>query len=116
MRIYLDLTNFLDIGPELKKEKIIVKQLISPTAYFIHCDLIDKNQNLLNNKKTDILAKLDIKGKPYEKASYHVFRQRPFHDCSTGSYVNSITASVRDQDGELFDFKGMPLEFELELN
>ena len=30
--------------------------------------------------------------------------------------MNSITLSVRDQDGKLFDFKGMPVEFELELN
>ena len=28
----------------------------------------------------------------------------------------SITLSVKDQDGELFDFKGMPIEFELEIN
>ena len=42
--------------------------------------------------------------------------QQPIRDCSTRSHVNSITISVRDQDGELFDFKDMLLEFELELN
>ena len=92
-----------------------VKKLNSPSAYFIHCDLIDKNQNFLNNKKTDLLAKFDVNGKPYEKVSYHSQIQT-FRDCSTSSHVNSITISVRDQDGELFDFNGMPLEFELELN
>ena len=85
-------------------------------SYFIHCDLIDRNFNFFNNKKSDILAKIDVKGWPYEKVRYDASPQQPFHDCSTSSHVNSITISVRDQDGELFDFKYMPLEFELELN
>ena len=92
-----------------------VKKLNSPSAYFIHCDLIDKIENFLNSKKTDLLAKFDVSGKPYEKVSYRSQIQA-FRDCSTDLHVNSITLSVRDQDGELFDFNGMPLEFELELN
>ena len=94
----------------------IIKRVITTTAYFIHCDLIDKNNNLLNSKRSDLLAKFDVTGKPYEKVRYVASSQQPFRDCSTDSYVNSITISVRNQDGELFDFKGLPLEFELELN
>ena len=93
-----------------------VKKLNSPSAYFIHCDLINRNFNFVNNKKSDLLAKIDVKGKPYEKVRNDASPQQPIRDCSTSSHVNSITISVRDQDGELFDFKGMPLEFELELN
>ena len=85
-------------------------------AYFIHCDLIDKTNNLYNNKRTDLLAKFDVKGKPYEKVSYVSSSQQPFRDCSTDKHVNSITLRVRNKDGELFDFKGMPIEYELELN
>ena len=93
-----------------------IKHVMKTTAYFIHCDLIDKTNNLYNNKRTDLLAKFDVKGKPYEKVSYVSSSQQPFRDCSTDSYVNSITISIRNQDGELFDFKGMPIEYELELN
>ena len=93
-----------------------IKQITSTTAYFIHCDLIDKTNNLFNNKRTDLLAKFDVKGKPYEKVSYVCSSEQPFRDCSTDSHVNSITLSVRDQDGELFDFQGLPIEFELDLN
>ena len=93
-----------------------IKRLNIPTAYFIHCDLIDKTNNLFNAKRSDLLAKFDITGKPYEKVSYNVPSQQPFRDCSTDEYVNSITLSVKNQDGELFDFKGMPIEYELELN
>ena len=103
------------VGRRLNIETI-VKYLGYPTAYFIHCDLIDRNFNFVNNKKSDLLAKIDVRGKAYEKVSYDASPQQPIRDCSTSSHVNSITISVRDQDGELFDFKGLPLEFELELN
>ena len=92
-----------------------IKRVITTTAYFIHCDLIDGNNNLFNGKKSKLLAKFDVVGKPYEKVRYDTSLQFSFRDCSTDSHVNSITLSVRDQDGELFDFKGMPIEFELEL-
>ena len=115
LRIKCDLGIFLDIGRELKKEIIVVKQIEKPTSYFIHCDLVDKNFNFFN-KKSDLLAKIDVKGRPYEKVRYGASPQQPIRDCSTSSHVNSITISVRDQDGELFDFKDLSLEFELELN
>ena len=94
----------------------IIKRFMIPTAYFIHCDLIDRNNNLYNGKRSDLLAKFDITGKRYEKVRYDTSLQFPYRDCSTDSHVNSVTLSVRDQDGELFDFKGLPIEFELELN
>ena len=93
-----------------------VKLLRYPTTYFIHCDLIDRNQNFFNNKRSDLLAKLNVKGKAYEKVSYHASPQQPFRDCLTGSHANSITLSIRDQDGEFFYFNGTPIEFELEIN
>ena len=92
-----------------------VKKLNSPSTYFIHCDLIDRNLNSVNNKKSD-LSKIDIKGRPYEKITYVASTSQPICDCSTTSHVNSISISVKDQAGELFYFNGMPLEFELELN
>ena len=47
---------------------------------------------------------------------YDSSASQPIRDCLTSSHVHSITVSVRDVNGELFDFKGMSLEFELELN
>ena len=94
-----------------------VKKLNSPSTYFIHCDLIDRNFNFFNNNKSDLLAKIDVKGKPYEKVRYDAsHQQQPIRDRSTDSHVNSIKISVRDENGEFFYFKGLPLEFELELN
>ena len=50
-----DLAELFGIGRKLNN-KTIVKYLRYPTAYFIHCDLIDRN-NSFNKEKTDLLAK-----------------------------------------------------------
>ena len=78
--------------------------------------MIDRDYNFFNNKKSNLLAKIDVKGRPYEKLRYDASPQQPIRDCLTDSHVNSIKISVRDENGELFDFKDMRLEFELELN
>ena len=112
-----DVADLLVIGERGLKAggKLIIRQMKQP-AYFVHCDLIDRDFNFVNNKKSDLLAKIDLKGRPYEKVRYDSSASQPIRDCLTSSHVNSITVSVRDVNGELFDFKGMPLEFELELN
>ena len=76
-----DLANLLGINRVLDLTTH-VKNLRYPTTYFIHCNLIDKNQNFLN-KKSDVLAKLDLKGKPYEKVSYESSTHEPFRECLT---------------------------------
>jgi len=55
-------------------------------------------------------------GLPYNKVSYYSLSQEVLRECSTDRHVNGITLSVKDESGELFDFKGLPLEFVLELN
>jgi len=70
----------------------------------------------LNGKRSDALARFDIKGRPYEKINYSLPPHEVSRDCSTDAYVTSKAVSVKDEHGELFDFKGLPLEFELEIN
>jgi len=93
-----------------------VKKLNIPAVYFIHCDLIDKSNNFLNGKRSDILAKIDIRGLPYDRVTYPSLPQDVLRECSTSQHVHQITLSVKDEDGEMFDFKGLPIEFVLELN
>jgi len=78
--------------------------------------LLDKERNLFNGKRADVLALFDVKGKPFEKVSYQGSPEHPLRHCSRAESINSITISVKDEKGELFDFKGFPLLFELELN
>ena len=111
-----DLADFLGYEKELNHASYI-KRLNSPTTYFIHCDLIDKRQNLLNGKPSTVLAKFDIRGQPFEKIHYQTPQQHVLRDTLTGDYdVNSLTISVCDEKGNLFNFNDMPLEFELEIN
>ena len=111
-----DLADFLGYDKELSPISFI-KRLNSSTTYFIHCDLIDKKQNLLNGKPSTVLARFDIRGQPFEKVHYQTPQQHVLRDTSTGDYdVNSLTISVRDENGNLFDFNDHPLEFELEIN
>ena len=88
---------------------------LKTNSYFIYCDLIDKEENFFNTKKSDLLAKFNVKGKPYEKVFYQAGNEEPFRKCSTGEFFNSISISVKDEDGGLFNFNGMPLEFQLEI-
>ena len=82
-----------------------VKRLTSPSTYFVHCDLIDKRQNLLNGKPSTVLARFDIRGQPFEKVHCQTTQQHVLRDTSAGDYdVNSLTISVQDENGNLFDF------------
>ena len=95
----------------------VVKQLTAPSTYFVHCDLIDKRQNLLNGKPSTVLARFDIRGQPFEKVHYQTPQPYVLRKTESGDYnVNSITLSVKDENGNLFDFNGTPLEFEVEIN
>jgi len=110
-----DLANLIGIGTRIGAYTY-VKKLNTPSAYFIHCDLIDPSNNFFNGNRSDILAKIDIRGMPYDKVTYPSLPQKALRECSTGQHVHQITLSVKDEDGEMFDFKGLPIEFVLELN
>jgi len=106
------LADLLGIGTRLGA-LTYVKKLNTPSDYFIHCDLVDPSNNFLNGKRSDILA---IRGLPYDKVTYPSLPQEALRECSTGQHVHQITLSVKDEDGEMFDFNGLPIEFVLELN
>ena len=112
-----DLANFLGYDREINSPVSFITRLNSPTTYFVHCDLMDKKQNLLNGKPSTVLARFDVRGKPFEKVHYQTPQLHILRDTDSGDYdVNSITLSVKDEKGNLFDFKDHPLEFELEIN
>lgn len=69
-----------------------VKRLTSPSTYFVHCDMVDRRQNLLNGKPSTVLARFDLRGKPFEKVHYQTAQQHVLSDTSTSDYdVNSLT-------------------------
>ena len=101
-----DLAELLGIDRELRRINYVTK-LNSPTTYFVHCDLMNKKQNLLNGKPSTVLARFDIRGKPFEKVHYQTQQPNVLRYTSSGDHdVNSITISVKDDKGNTFDFKG----------
>ena len=116
IRFSANLVELFGVNPTFNPVTIIEK-LNSPITYFVHCDLIDKRQNLLNGKPSTVLARFDIRGQPFERVYYHTPQQHVLRDTASGDYdVNSITLSVKDENGNLFAFNDYPLEFELEMN
>ena len=93
-----------------------VKRMKSPTTYFIHCDLVDKEQNLLNGKPSTALQTFDISGKPYQKVFYQSSPQHILRDISADKYITNMTISVREENNDLFNFNQEPLQFLIEIN
>ena len=92
-----DLAQLLGIVDRDLRRINYVTKLRSHSTYFVHCDLIDKRQNLLNGKPSTVLARFDIRGQPFEKVHYQTTQQHVLCETDSGDYdVNSITLSVNN--------------------
>ena len=111
-----NLGNLLNLNSFAIPLKVFIKKLNSETTYYIHCDLVDKEQNLLNGKPSTVLQTFDITGKPFEKVFYQSSPQHVLRDVSADKHITNMTLSVRDENNNLFDFNGMPLQFLIEIN
>ena len=94
------LSELLGTWPELYN-RTHAKRLASPSTYFIHYDLVDKEQNLFNGNPSSVLARFDIRENPFEKATYQAPPLNVLRDTSTGYHVSSLTISVRDGNSSL---------------
>ena len=111
-----NLGNLLNLNSFALQFKTFIKKLNFETTYYIHCDLLDKEQNLLNGKPSTVLQTFDITGKPFEKVFYQSSPQHVLRDVSADKHISNMTISVRDQNNNLFDFNGLPLQFQIEIN
>ena len=110
-----NLLKLFDINPRFGDD-FVIKKFKTPHSYFNHCDLMNKTENLLNGKPSNLLAKFSIRGRPYEKIDYISPSHGVFREAASGdNYLHSLTISVKDENGVLFDFEGLPLEFEIEI-
>ena len=99
----------------LKKEDKIINRLVSFNNFIISCDIIDKNDNFFNGKPSTVLACFEIRGKAYEREIYDS-KIIPFRKIAGGKQViNSLRITVKEETGEVIDFNGLPLRFEIEI-
>ena len=97
--------------------KIVINDVSNPKHYFVNCDLIDKQQSLLNGKPSSLLACFDIRGTPYQKIHYQNTHLNVLRDVSAGNHVSNMTLSVTDENNNrLLNFNGWPLQFQIEIN
>ena len=114
-RITPNLLELFDVNPRIGADYVI-KKFKTPHNYFIHCDLMNTTENLLNGKPSNLLAKFSIPGQPYEKIDYIPPSHEVFRDAASRDYyLHSLAISVKDENGNLFDFEVFPLEFEIEI-
>ena len=113
-----DLTFLLGLNGNMKeisrtqlKKQAVINRLVTFNNYFIHCDLLDKDENLFNGKPSTILACFDISGKSFERVEYSP-KDITMKKITSGKYISSIRITVTDENGELIDFNNLPLRFE----
>ena len=96
--------------------QIIINDVSNPKNYFLKCDLIDKQQSLLNGKPSSLLACFDIRGKPYEKIHYQNTHLNVLRDVCADNHVTNMTLSVTNETNALLNFNGWPLQFQIKIN
>ena len=96
--------------------KIVINDVSNSKHYFVNCDLIDKQQSLLNGKPSSLLACFDIRGTPYQKIHYQNTHLNVLRDVSADNHVSNITLSVTDETNHLLNFNGWNLQFQIEIN
>ena len=84
-------------------------------TYLIHCDLIDKCENLFNENPSTIMEVFDIAGKPFERVTYQSESETAMRNISSRNQITSMRIKVTDENGDLIDFNGLPLKFEIEI-
>ena len=109
-------TNSANSKKDYSRQNIIKDNVSNPKNYFINCDLIDKQQSLLNGKPSSLLACFDIRGKPYEKIHYQNTHLNVLRDVSADNHVTHMTLSVSNENNRLLNFNGWPLQFQIEIN
>ena len=111
-----NLGNFLNLKSFTLDFKTAIKKLNSATTYYIHCDLVDKEQNMLNGKPSTVLQTFEITGKAYEKVFYQSGPEHVLREVSSDKHITNLTISVREENNDLFDFNQEPLQFLIEIN
>ena len=106
--------DLIDEGRKLKI-KTIINQLTSFNTYLIHCDLIDRDENIFNVDPSSLLASFDIRGGPFERVTYSLECPGPMRKIKGLGHITSMRIKVTDENGDLTDFNGLPHRYEIEI-
>ena len=77
--------------------------------------MTDRSFLFWNGKQSEVLVNHQVKGRPYERSTYNANKKRKNLYISQSKSANSFTPSVKDKEGNLFDFNDMRIDFVLEI-
>ena len=72
-----NLRELFDLDPIIGTD-LVIKKFKTPHSYFIHCDLMNKTENLLNGKPSNLLANFQSVGSLMKKSIIFLHRMRSF--------------------------------------
>ena len=75
---------------------------------------IDKKKISSGTQGTSILASFDITGRPFERVTYSS-EGTTMRKMKGLGHITSMRIKVTDENGDLIDFNGLPLKFEIEI-
>ena len=108
-----DLSLLLGIDQSLQ-EKNLSSRFTSLNNYLVHCDLLDKDENLFNGEPSSVLGCFDIAESQFKRVNYSppnpVLRKiTPRNDDTF------IRIFVTDENRDIICCNGMPMKLELEI-
>ena len=77
-------------------------------------EILSSQENFLNGEPTDMLACFDIKGTPQERVVYQN-KEPVWRKIQNKNFLSSIKLTVTDEIGEVINFNGLPLLFQIEI-
>ena len=98
---------------DTKITKLSVPRLLLHSTYYVYCDILTPS----NGKPSLLLVQIDKRGRPYESVTYSQGEglAAVLRACKSAQYIHALTLTVKDANGDLFEFNGLPLSFHLEI-
>ena len=96
-----------------------LKNLLTGVDGFSRPDVLDLRCSIIEScitipkKNIDILTRIEVQGKPYERQIYNF--ENCVREIASNRYLNSFQLSVTDIDGNLIDFRGHKLRFTINI-
>ena len=82
----------------------------------VHCDLIDRDENIFKGGPSLILVSFDTTRGPFERVTYFSEgRATTTKIKKKHNHITSMRIKVTDENGDLIDFHGLPLKLEIEI-
>ena len=109
------------LGTNVSISSLNLKELKYPKTYYQLRPSWETEISFSNGKQSEVPVNHPVNGTPFKRVTYNANKTKNKNKNKTNLYIsqgksaNSLTISVKDEQGNLFDFKDMRTEFVLEI-